>query len=263
MSGMRNDHFVKTLRAEHGNEGYAVYVLLLEIFSDECGQNPDKKITFFTKTLRKELGISSKKMELFLNFFQENSKLFWKNFGEKLEIEIPKLASLRDEYTKKSRQTPDNVPPYTEADKEADKDKEADTTPLPPSPEKQKSGGGSLKFLNLNIRGDRLREDEWLLRCWREQLHANRKNIEGCETLQALVSLHPSYMDKQRRWLHKDPEIRAGAIVYAYVDKSPDDPFKYALTAAEASPLWEKVLEYARQMKPAIEAGDYEVNING
>lgn len=137
------------------------------------------------------------------------------------------------------------------------------STPLPPSLKNEESSGSSCKFLELNIRGDRLREDEWLLRCWREQLHSQRKNLVGCETLQALVSLHPSYIDKQRRWLFKAPETRAAVILHTYLDKSPNDIFNYALKAIESNPLWEPVEAYLRQTKQAIKQGDYEVNIHG
>lgn len=100
MTDMRNDLFVKELRVSFGNEGYAIWCLLLEIYAEECGQNPGEFIEFSGEVLRKELGISGKKLELFLNFFQTKGKLLFKIFGKKLEIKIPKMASLKDNYTK-------------------------------------------------------------------------------------------------------------------------------------------------------------------
>lgn len=111
MSDMRNDLFIKQLRIEHGNEGYAIWVLLLELYADECGQNPGGFVSFNADVLRKELGISSKKMELFLNYFAENSKLLFNIFGKKLEIKIPKMALLKDNYTKDLQATGKELSP--------------------------------------------------------------------------------------------------------------------------------------------------------
>lgn len=100
MSDMRNDLFIKQLRFEHGLEGYGMWCLLLEIYADECGNDPGGWVSFNPDILRRELGVSRTKMESFLNFCSEFSKLSFNFCQKKLEIKIPKMASLRDNFTR-------------------------------------------------------------------------------------------------------------------------------------------------------------------
>lgn len=159
-SNMRNDHFVKTLRAIYGNEGYAVWNLLLEIFSDECGNDPDQELTFFVETLRKDLGISHRKLIEFLSFFQENSKVFWSFFGEnlpkksqKIKITIPKMRTIRDNYTKDvASNLQVNGKPYKEKEEDKEKDIRIKNPPTPQGgdPPDEKKLGSKPKTKRIN-----------------------------------------------------------------------------------------------------------------
>lgn len=103
MTNMRNDLFVKKLISLYGLEGKAVWDLVLEIYAEFCTEkNCGDWIEFDRIIFRKEIGISDKKMEKFLNFFAENSKLFLKISPEIISIKIPKMLDFRDEWTKKN-----------------------------------------------------------------------------------------------------------------------------------------------------------------
>lgn len=133
MSDMRNDHFIRSLRYQYGNEGYAVWCLILEMYAENCGHEPGGKVVFDVDVFRKELGISAKKVELFLNFFQTFSKLLF-NFSEKkLEIQIPRMASLKDNHTKNLQVTGKLLAP-----KKKKKEEEVRiNNPLPPKGDSQ------------------------------------------------------------------------------------------------------------------------------
>jgi hypothetical protein len=126
------------------------------------------------------------------------------------------------------------------------------------------NGGGRGQFFKIENRGIETTEDEWLFRCFREQRMNKQKNLMGCETLQSMLSLFPTIYEAYRRWLMQSIDIRMAAYAYVSVEVQADDPFKYALKAAENSNSWnDKFQNYLKATKQSVEEGDYTVKING
>lgn len=121
MSNMRNHPVVKSARVRFGNEAYAFWNLLLELVSESCGNEPENPVVFDAKFLKTELRISSKKMTELLQFFAENSLISWENFGEKIQIGIPKLASIKDNHSKNLQVTCKSLAPKKKEEREEEK----------------------------------------------------------------------------------------------------------------------------------------------
>lgn len=119
MSDASNNDFLTRLEDEFGLEGYARWFKLLEAVAHGC--EPKKgvwKVAHPWSKWQQILKGKRKKLETFLEHSEIVSRTNQKLTGNILEIEIPKLRELKDEYTRKSGQRPDNVAPDTETDKE-------------------------------------------------------------------------------------------------------------------------------------------------
>lgn len=129
-----------------------------------------------------------------------------------------------------------------------------------PTPEK---GGGGGRFFKINLRGQEMTEDEWIFRCLLERRRSKKQSIQGCDNLQALLSLYPTYMDHYRRWVLKPMEVRMAAFVFMALHGKADDQLRYATTAAEDGQEWEKMPAYRVRAKELVDSGDLEIVING
>jgi len=132
-SNMRNDHFIQNLRIEFGLNGYAIYCMLLEIFSHECGNDPSKEIELNWKVLLKEIGCKRKTIENVISFCTVANKFVCFTDGNILRMRIPKMAQLRDNYSKNLQGTGNNVPTNKKQktrNKIQDKDKEKENQPV-------------------------------------------------------------------------------------------------------------------------------------
>ena len=137
---------------EFGAEGYGVYWLILERIGYLMEKGSDKtSARYSVKKWAKFCGKSPKVFRKFLDFFSKlslfNSEICEKN-SDFLIIDCPNLLKYRDEYSKKSGQTPDNdrtnsgeTPDQdTETETETDKKKEKrknNTIPKPDSVSEQ------------------------------------------------------------------------------------------------------------------------------
>lgn len=118
---------------------------------------------------------------------------------------------------------------------------------------------GDARYLELNIRGDQVREDEWFLRCILEERRNHNDNCNGLDSVDALLTMFPTYRDRFKRWFLQPLHLRLSAIVYTHIKAQPKEPFKYALALIEKTP--EALNDFVGRAKAAIDANDLEVKI--
>ena len=120
MSDMSDDEFVVELEQIFGLEGYARWCKLLEAIAKQMNKTDKCSVSYPWSKWQTILRGKQKKLETFLEHLENQRKIFLKQNGNILEIGCRKLLDLRDEYTKKSGQTPDrcqeNVAPEVEVD---------------------------------------------------------------------------------------------------------------------------------------------------
>jgi len=111
MSDASDDEFIASLEAEFGDSGYAWWWKTLEKISRNMdGTNrhhAEYPIDHWMAFLRIK---RRKNLEKFLEFCEKNQKFSYEFSGNILKIGCLKLLELKDEYSKKSGQTPDRCP---------------------------------------------------------------------------------------------------------------------------------------------------------
>ncbi len=131
MADASDDEFIALLEEELGLEGIARWWKLLEAIakqmdkSDRCSASyPIQKWMLILSAKQKRV------VELFVKVLQNFDKIQTKRSGNILEIICPKLLEFRDEYSRKSGQTPDTTPDKVAPEAEAEK--ESKINPLTP-----------------------------------------------------------------------------------------------------------------------------------
>lgn len=137
LSQASEDEKLSEILELHGTDGYGMYWLILEKIAFLMERGSDRtKARYSVKKWAKFCGKSPKVFRKFLKTFQELS-LFSVEICQKnsdfLIIDCPNLLKYRDEYTKKSGQSPDNVPSDSgqTPDQETETETETDITYLP------------------------------------------------------------------------------------------------------------------------------------
>jgi len=93
-----------------GLEGYGRWFRLLETIAKKMERGSDRCHVVYTEGKWCEiLKTKRKKLSCFLQVIQKELKTNVKRKGNKLRIECPNLLKKRDEYSERSRHTPDNV----------------------------------------------------------------------------------------------------------------------------------------------------------
>jgi len=119
-----DDEFIAELEDRFGLEGYARYWKLLEVVGGQFKKDGAPKAAYPWLFWRKKLKVQQKPLEAFLTHLRDMGKIKTREVPKKcrssaevvelhakiLEIEIPKLLEIRDEYNRKSGHTPD---PFT------------------------------------------------------------------------------------------------------------------------------------------------------
>lgn len=120
--------FMQALFQEFGHEGPCCFYFLMEMCAEKIEHDEDGQLittfTFSEQIVRRNLHISSTKVEKFLNFCQTFSQLFWKKNNIFIEIEMPILLKLLDRDMKKPRKTRATSAQNTRLDKDKDRDKD-------------------------------------------------------------------------------------------------------------------------------------------
>lgn len=95
-----DDPFIAELMDEFGHAGYTFYFGLIGIICQQVGQDLDKNFECSDIYLKRKLRISTSKVRLLLDFCQRKGKLIFNFQNKKLEIKIPNIAKIKDNYTK-------------------------------------------------------------------------------------------------------------------------------------------------------------------
>lgn len=116
-------------------------------------------------------------------------------------------------------------------------------------------------FFEIDLRGQEMREDEWIFRSLLEVRRSKNKSIAGCHDLQSLVSLYPTYMDMYRRWATHPTHKRMAAFIFMALHSNADNGFVYALKALEEGGGWKNMADYIRQAEEDVGKNDLKVVI--
>lgn len=130
MTNARNDEALSEMVELYGAESYGIWWFILELIGAQMDKTDKCSVRYSIKKWAKSCRVSAKKFQKVASFLSEVGKIsiekcektpdFWK-------IECRNLLIIRDEYSKKSRHTPDNIPPVSGATPDQDTDTEADT----------------------------------------------------------------------------------------------------------------------------------------
>lgn len=107
----RRDPYIQELKSLFGWQGYGMYFTLLEICCEKWRPGTPPEFEFHAQSLYRELGVQPKVFKRFSEHSQNVSKMFAEYKGNILKITIPNLLKIKDEYSRKSGQAPDNAPP--------------------------------------------------------------------------------------------------------------------------------------------------------
>ena len=99
------------LEDRFGWEGYGRWFKLLEKIGQVMEGENGCSATYPWADWQKFLKGKRNKLDSFLVHLENKGKIKLKRNGNILEIECPKLLEIRDEYSKKSGQTPENIRP--------------------------------------------------------------------------------------------------------------------------------------------------------
>lgn len=142
LSNAHNDECMSELLDEFGAEGYGVWWIILEKIASQMDKSGRCFARYSVKKWAKSCGVSAKKFQKTVSFLSKLGKFSIKvceKNSDFLIIECLNLLKFRDEYTKKSRQTPDTrrtlsgATPEQEAEAEAEAETETEEGRAPDS----------------------------------------------------------------------------------------------------------------------------------
>ena len=178
---------------EFGHFGYAVWFGLIEIIAKENGNTITGKLSISPTYLRRKLRTSSTKLRQVLTFCQGFAKVSV-NFSEKKwDIDFPKIAEIKDNYTKDLQATSKKPSKHKEVYKE-EKEKEKEKKK---KPEIKKDKYGEFKNVFLT-------KDEYerlLVEYPRVQVSSIIEELS--EYLKAKGKIYKDYNAAIRSWLRR------------------------------------------------------------
>lgn len=96
--GARNDEFIVELMEEFGVQGYFYFFSLIEVCAEKTEGSLDYNVTIHASTLRKELRLTTRRLNQFLTFLQERSKVRYTLVKHSYEIIIHNLPKYLGRY---------------------------------------------------------------------------------------------------------------------------------------------------------------------
>lgn len=110
----RESEKMMPLIQEFGLLGYARWFILLEIIAEKMDKTDRCHVRYPSLKWGKLLQLKQKKLEIFLELCENSLETKIERSGLFIKISVPNLLKKRDEYSKKSRYSPKNVPPKNE-----------------------------------------------------------------------------------------------------------------------------------------------------
>lgn len=151
MTDASDDEFIAALDSEMGATGERAWWRLLESIGKQCTKPGQFSTSYPMRKWQEKLKLSPKKLEKFLVFcadFPQNSdgisKLLCKKTGKILEIGVPNLLKIKDEYSRKSGHSPDKLP--SKSTEVRDKIQSEDKKQIPPAENRNASLEGSFEL---------------------------------------------------------------------------------------------------------------------
>lgn len=103
MCNASDDEFIAEIESEFGLEGYARWWKLLEVVGSAMGKDDRTAVKYPWQKWQTFLKAKRNKLETFLVALENKRKINLKQTGNILEINVPKMQELRDEWSKKLR----------------------------------------------------------------------------------------------------------------------------------------------------------------
>ena len=122
MTDASDTEMIAEIEDKFGLEGYARYFKLLEIIAKQMDETGKCSVKYSWVKWQSLLKGKRNKLETFLEHLENVSGTFLKRSGNELEVKIPKLLKLRDEYSRKQAKNPEQEV-EVEVDKEIDNKK--------------------------------------------------------------------------------------------------------------------------------------------
>ncbi len=116
----RNDDFIVDLMEKFGLQGYFYYFALIEMCAELSSTELQEKHKFHKRTLVHSLRLNTRKLNLFLTYLQDKSKISYTIMGNQYEIILPNLSKYMGKYS--SKYTP-NTPNKRKEKEKKEKEK--------------------------------------------------------------------------------------------------------------------------------------------
>lgn len=162
LTNASSDEFMQSIIDEFGLEGYARWWLILETIAEKMDGSDRCSVAYPWSKWQSILRGKRNKLETFLERLGNKSKINLKSSENILEIECPKLLIFRDEYSKKSGQSPDSTPDNVLSKNKDIRVKRRSKSPLSPKGEKSKVDKFDFSTLVYPLILNRSKWDEWL-----------------------------------------------------------------------------------------------------
>lgn len=143
MTASRQDEKVARLMSEYGPYGYGLWWMVLEVVAARIEGNSHPAVTYPVSTWSHLLSLRGSHVRQAIAKLAVTHLVTAEWSGNELTVTIPNLLKYRDEYSKKSRHSPDDVRRKEQIQKqstEADTHTEI-TTPKPPTPRAKRAPG--------------------------------------------------------------------------------------------------------------------------
>lgn len=127
MSDSLDDPFIVALMDEFGPTGYVVWFGLIEIIAKENGAELTGKLSVSPTYLRRKLRTSSTKLRQVFDYCQGFTRLSVTFCEKEWHFEFPKIAEIKDNYTKDLQAAGKKPSNHKEVEAEKEEDKEKDS----------------------------------------------------------------------------------------------------------------------------------------
>ena len=121
-----SDPFIEELMDKFSHSGYVAWFGLIEIICKENGNNLTGNLDITPTYLKRKLRISPTKLQQIFGFCSTNGKLLFDFSKEKWHFQFPKIAEIKDNYTKDLQVASKKLSKQKEKEKENEKEKEVD-----------------------------------------------------------------------------------------------------------------------------------------
>ena len=130
-----DDEKLADILTEFGPEGFGVWWLLCEVVGKQMDNTERCEASYSLEHWARKLYISKRKASSFLKVFSEKNLIFLSydesNCIGKIIVKVPNMLKFRDEYSKKSGQTPDKHPDKLHTKIQIQTQKQKDKKPDP------------------------------------------------------------------------------------------------------------------------------------